>query len=117
MRGGLTHHGGPFADDPTGDQTARDVWIVLRELLDDGFRRRGKEQDGSVDGIRERAGQNQLATRLGRARVTEMGTAESGTLFENVGDIRIKEEIVHARDRSGGKPQMGIRGSTRSMPA
>ena len=98
MRGVLAEDRGPLPNYPPGDQSTRHIRVVLGELFDHGLRGRLEEQHGAVDRVGEGAAELEFTARHGGAGMAEMGAAEGRALFEDVGDVRIKEQDLQARE-------------------
>src|SRR4029450_13807636 len=98
-RGGrdLAGHSRPWPHAPSGDESVSDVRIGLRELLRNRWGFTLKQKDGTVNGIGQRAGENELTFRVrlpGQRQV--LGTNVRPPLKVVGADI-IEEAIVHRR--------------------
>ena len=93
--GAVTHHGGPGANLPFGDEATGHIRVVARELLDQVPGRRREEQDCPIYRVRERPGEQQFATAHRGAGMLQMRSAKLGPAFQYIGDVVIEEEVMH----------------------
>jgi len=88
---------GPLAHVPAFDETICDVGIGGGELLGDDGRVGFEEEHGGVNGIGERAGENELTAVGELPGQIEMGGAKLGAAGEVVVGHFVEEEVVHGR--------------------
>src|SRR6266536_2133452 len=93
----FARHRCPWPHTPPDDESVADVWIGVRKLLRNRCGFALEQKDGAVDGIGQRAGENQLPFRCRLPRQRQVRVAECRSPFKVVGADVIEEEIVHRR--------------------
>jgi len=90
-----THHGRPFPHLPALDQAVLDVGILCRKRFSRGGRGAAEEQNGSIDGIGQRASQHELAAFHRPPRVFEVRRPEAAPPLGVIFDGTVEEQIMH----------------------
>lgn len=99
-RGLRTHNGCPRSDAPAGDETILDVRVGPGEPPRHIRRFTLEQQDALVDGICERAAENQLTALLRLPCEREMLRTQRAAALQVIGHEVIEEQEVHAGVRT-----------------
>src|SRR5690349_16347910 len=86
---------GPGANRPALDEAAADVGIAFHKLLDNRSAVSLEDEKSAVDGVGQRAAEDQFAAIIGLASQTKMVFAVGGALFEVAdGEFVVEESKV-----------------------